>query len=102
MQDQRSGSSENPRQPHRQRLRGWPGGDEQHLGDCQQGSPYPDADGDGMPDAWKIANRFDPASDDGTDDADGDGYTNVEEFLNQVDRSSRRATNPGFYGWLPS
>ena len=47
------------------------------------GTPYPDADADGMSDAWEALNGFDPADpDDGPRDADGDGYTNLEEFLN--------------------
>lgn len=47
------------------------------------GAPYPDCDGDGMPDTWELLyglNPQDPA--DGNADADGDGYTNIEEFLN--------------------
>ncbi|USN87532.1 MAG: hypothetical protein H6779_03920 [Candidatus Nomurabacteria bacterium] len=49
------------------------------------GTPYPDADKDGMDDTWEIQNGFDP--NDGTDgngDRDGDGYTNLEEFLNRT------------------
>lgn len=58
---------------------GWP--------ELASAPPVPDADSDGMPDAWEEAHGFaagDPA--DGNGDADNDGYTNVEEFLN--------ATNP--------
>ena len=49
-------------------------------------APPPDADADGMPDAWERAYGLDPA--DGTDhraDADDDGYTNLEEWLNETD-----------------
>lgn len=44
-------------------------------------SVIPDTDGDGMPDAWEIANGLAPG--DFTDaeiDADGDGYSNLEEY----------------------
>ena len=57
------------------------------------GTPYPDGDHDGMPDAYEKKHGFDPSSPtDGPADADGDGYTNIEEFLNgtnprAVDRS---------------
>ncbi|MEM9075521.1 MAG: hypothetical protein AAGC43_00715 [Bacteroidota bacterium] len=44
-----------------------------------------DTDRDGMPNAWEIANGFDPNFNDSTLDADGDGYTNLEEYLNLVD-----------------
>ncbi|MGB3807186.1 MAG: hypothetical protein WA936_08305 [Erythrobacter sp.] len=44
------------------------------------GTPYPDADGDGMSDDWEAATRLsDPNA-----DHDGDGYTNLEEFLNEL------------------
>ncbi len=41
-----------------------------------------DSDHDGLPDAWEIANQFDPHNAaDATMDADGDGLSNREEFL---------------------
>ena len=47
------------------------------------GTPYPDADGDGMSDIWESAKRLDPDDpSDGKLDRDGDGFTNLEEFLN--------------------
>jgi PKD repeat protein len=48
------------------------------------GTPYPDADSDGMSDTWETA-KFGDLSRDGTGDADTDGYTDVEEFLNGTD-----------------
>ena len=44
------------------------------------GTPYPDADKDGMNDDWEAARGIK----DGNADADGDGYTNLEEFLNEL------------------
>ena len=46
------------------------------------GTPYPDADHDGMPDAWEKARGLDPQMNDSAADRDGDSYTNLEEFLN--------------------
>jgi len=44
-----------------------------------------DADGDGMPDTWEIANGFDPKNGkDGNGDKNEDGYTNLEEYLNSL------------------
>ncbi len=40
----------------------------------------PDADGDGMTDAYEKANGLDVAKDDSQDDFDGDGLTNLAEF----------------------
>ena len=50
------------------------------------GTPYPDADADGMSDRWEETFGLDPndASDNSLD-SDSDGYTNIEEFLNSTD-----------------
>lgn len=49
------------------------------------GPAPPDADGDGMPDEWELAQGLDPDDPaDGSLDPDGDGYTNVEEYLNDL------------------
>jgi hypothetical protein len=54
---------------------GWP--------ELPPGTPPPDSDHDGMPDAWEVAHGFRPDhAADGNGDADQDGYTNLEEFLN--------------------
>ena len=46
------------------------------------GTPYPDADRDGMDDRWEMASELDPANPaDRNDVAEGDGYTNLERFL---------------------
>lgn len=50
------------------------------------GTPSPDSDHDGMPDAWELAhglNPNDPA--DASVDIDNDGYSNLEECLNRTD-----------------
>lgn len=47
------------------------------------GTPYEDADDDGLPDEWEKANGLNAF--DGSDavgDLDGDGYANIEEFIN--------------------
>jgi len=48
----------------------------------------PDADSDGMPDAWEKQHRLLPDSPDNNSDPDADGYTNLEEFLNFTDPHS--------------
>jgi PKD repeat protein len=48
-----------------------------------------DADGDGLPDGWEIANNLDPTSAaDATEDDDGDGLTNLDEFAGGTDPAS--------------
>ncbi|NAS30174.1 hypothetical protein GTQ40_04250 [Flavobacteriaceae bacterium R38] len=44
-----------------------------------------DTDGDGMPNAWEIANQLDPLDASDGNDIRENGYTNIEEFLNQID-----------------
>ena len=47
-----------------------------------RGTPYADADRDGMPDEYEKARGLNPAdAADAAADADGDGYTNVEAWL---------------------
>jgi len=54
---------------------GWPS-----LAD---GTPYDDADTDGMADEWESAHGLSSSDpEDRNADPDGDGYTNLEEYLN--------------------
>lgn len=39
-----------------------------------------DADGDGMPDDWELAQGLDPFRDDANEDSDADGLTNLQEY----------------------
>lgn len=58
-----------------------------------KGTPYPDSDQDGMPDAWekKYArlglNPNDPS--DAVKDCNGDGYTNIEKYINGIDPTKK-------------
>lgn len=54
---------------------GWP--------TIESGTPCPDADNDGMPDAWEVANGLNPNSstDRNTAAANGSGYTNLDMYL---------------------
>ncbi|MEO7678364.1 MAG: Ig-like domain-containing protein, partial [Verrucomicrobiota bacterium] len=49
-------------------------------------APTGDADGDGLPDSYEIANNLDPFRNDASEDPDNDGLTNLQEF--------QRGTNP--------
>lgn len=50
-----------------------------------KGTPYKDADKDGLPDEWETKNGLNPNDkSDATLDRNGDGYTNIEEFINGV------------------
>ncbi|WP_304423433.1 thrombospondin type 3 repeat-containing protein [uncultured Duncaniella sp.] len=50
-----------------------------------KGTPYVDSDGDGMPDAWEIANGLNPNDpSDANGDCNGDGYTNIEKYINGI------------------
>ncbi|API58409.1 pectate lyase [Tardibacter chloracetimidivorans] len=59
------------------------------LPSIASGTPYRDGDGDGMSDAWEVANGLDPARNDGWGDADGDGWANLDEFLDHAHREVR-------------
>ncbi|HEY1145901.1 MAG TPA: pectate lyase [Allosphingosinicella sp.] len=50
------------------------------------GTPYPDADHDGMSDTWERENGLDPAVNDAWADKDGNGWANLEEFLDYAHR----------------
>ena len=47
------------------------------------GTPYDDADADGMADLWEARHGLSSSDpEDRNGDPDGDGYTNLEEYLN--------------------
>lgn len=55
-----------------------------------KGESYVDTDGDGMPDAWEIANGLNPNDpSDAVKDCNGDGYTNIEKFINGIDTKKK-------------
>jgi hypothetical protein len=53
-----------------------------------------DADDDGMPDVWEIANGLDPLVDDSLLDDDGDDRSNLQEFLDGTDPNTHDVYNP--------
>jgi hypothetical protein len=58
-------------------------------GDFRPANAPPDADRDGMPDAWEKQHGLNPADrSDAAADRDRDGYSNLEEFLNRTDRTA--------------
>lgn len=51
-----------------------------------KGTPYADADRDGMSDEWETKHGLNPRNAaDATTDLNGDGYTNIEDFINGLD-----------------
>lgn len=55
-----------------------------------KGEPYPDADSDGMPDAWEQKYGLNPHdSSDASGDLNGDGYTNIEKFIYGIDPTKK-------------
>lgn len=56
---------------------GWP--------ELEPGTPYPDADKDGIADAWEGSHGLNPSdAADGSLDRNGDGWTNFEEFSSEL------------------
>ncbi len=57
-----------------------------------KGTPYKDADKDGLPDDWEKKAGLNPNdASDSVKDRDGDGYTNIEEYLNEIEaRASKK------------
>jgi hypothetical protein len=54
-----------------------------------KGTPYKDADNDGLPDEWETKNGLNPKSSaDATLDRDNNGYSNIEEYLNAIARTA--------------
>ena len=54
------------------------------------GTPYPDADHDGMSDTWEKSRGLDPTKNDSAADPDANGYTNLEDFLNGTSPTAKR------------
>uniref|UniRef100_UPI0035CB0551 pectate lyase family protein n=1 Tax=uncultured Sphingomonas sp. TaxID=158754 RepID=UPI0035CB0551 len=50
------------------------------------GTPYPDADRDGMDDTWEVAHRADPTRFDAWADGDANGVANLDQFLDELAR----------------
>jgi pectate lyase len=61
---------------------GWP--------QLASGTPLPDGDNDGMPDAWETQHGLNPVqADRSSNDSDGDGFTDLEEYLNGTDPQAK-------------
>jgi len=64
-----------------------------------------DTDGDGLPDAWEIANGLDPLTSDASHDTDGDGTPDFDEILRGTnpddsnDHPTNTANDPDCDGW---
>ena len=55
-----------------------------------KGEAVVDSDGDGMPDAWEVANGLNPNDPaDANMDCNGDGYTNIEKYINGIDTKKK-------------
>ena len=52
---------------------------------------WTDADADGLPDTWELANGLDPTSDDASADPDGDGLDNAAEYADGTDPQGTNA-----------
>jgi hypothetical protein len=65
-------------------------------GDLIGNNADPDDDNDGLPDAYELANGFDPlvSSDTFEDDADDDGYSDFSEYLADTDPNDASSTPP--------
>jgi hypothetical protein len=62
------------------------------------GNPsFPDADHDGMDDAWETAHGLNPLIDDSGWDADGDGVSNLVEFQLGLDPNKSDTDGDGLY-----
>lgn len=56
-----------------------------------KGTPYKDADNDGLPDDWEKKAGLNPNNaSDSVKDRDGDGYTNIEEYLNEIEAKASK------------
>lgn len=53
----------------------------------QSALPPEDSDGDGIPNAWEIANSLDPRSPDDGRKITASGYSNLELYLNQIGKA---------------
>lgn len=49
-----------------------------------KGTPYKDADNDGLPDAWEIKNKLNPKNAGDAAKITSSGYSNIEVYLNSV------------------